>query len=397
MKKLSFKYSGLILLLICVNSLYAQVVINEIFYNPAGTDTGLEWIEIFNNNAESVDMDGWELDCDIAPYYTFQSYVLAAYSYVVVHLRQDGPDTQTDLFTGSGWSSSNLGNSSGQVTLYKSDSHTQDNLIDYVEYGSTGKVHESPAINIGQWPDPPDFAPLVSEGYSIEYDGSGNSGADWISQSNPTPGVYNILPVFLSFFSAKSTQNGILLSWRSETEIGNMGFNLYKWQKNLNDRSNISGFIRGAGTSNQPNNYEYLDLDVIEEKTYYYQIEDVGINGITNKSNIISIQYSIAEHRDQLPLSMTVSSSYPNPFGNKSGNPGTSVIVNIPASHFSIAVYNLVGQKVYHFFVNENAPGKYVFQWYGKNNGGNNLANGIYLWIIKSETTFKARRIILLN
>jgi len=36
-----------------------SLVINEIMYNPNGTDSGREWIEIYNNGQSSVDIDGY--------------------------------------------------------------------------------------------------------------------------------------------------------------------------------------------------------------------------------------------------------------------------------------------------------------------------------------------------
>jgi hypothetical protein len=38
-----------------------DVVINEIMYNPSGTDTDHEWIEIFNNTGSAIDLTGWRL------------------------------------------------------------------------------------------------------------------------------------------------------------------------------------------------------------------------------------------------------------------------------------------------------------------------------------------------
>ena len=43
-----------------------EVVINEIMYNPVGGDTGHEWIEIYNNGTESVNLTGWKLYEDTA-------------------------------------------------------------------------------------------------------------------------------------------------------------------------------------------------------------------------------------------------------------------------------------------------------------------------------------------
>ena len=39
----------------------AEVVINEIMYDLEGTDTGREWIEIYNNSNSSVDLSSYKL------------------------------------------------------------------------------------------------------------------------------------------------------------------------------------------------------------------------------------------------------------------------------------------------------------------------------------------------
>lgn len=41
---------------------HAAVFINEILADPAGDDTGAEWIEIYNSGPGSVDMTGWAID-----------------------------------------------------------------------------------------------------------------------------------------------------------------------------------------------------------------------------------------------------------------------------------------------------------------------------------------------
>lgn len=37
------------------------ITISEIYYDPTGTDAGHEWIEIYNDESELVDLSGWKL------------------------------------------------------------------------------------------------------------------------------------------------------------------------------------------------------------------------------------------------------------------------------------------------------------------------------------------------
>ena len=52
----------IILIFIFSSFVNAQVVINEIMYNPSGSDTNTfhEWIEIYNNGKESVNLSNWK-------------------------------------------------------------------------------------------------------------------------------------------------------------------------------------------------------------------------------------------------------------------------------------------------------------------------------------------------
>jgi inhibitor of cysteine peptidase len=43
-------------------SAQSDVKINEIMYNPPGTDADLEWIELYNNDAEAVNISDWTVD-----------------------------------------------------------------------------------------------------------------------------------------------------------------------------------------------------------------------------------------------------------------------------------------------------------------------------------------------
>ena len=40
-------------------SLYADVLINEIHYNPAGSSDEMEFIELWNIGSEAIDISGW--------------------------------------------------------------------------------------------------------------------------------------------------------------------------------------------------------------------------------------------------------------------------------------------------------------------------------------------------
>lgn len=72
----------------------------------------------------------------------------------------------------------------------------------------------------------------------------------------------------------------IRLRWRTESEIENFGFNLYRslspdgpWEK-VNAK-----IIPGHGTTSEPKEYRYVDTGVRKNTLYYYQLEEIDLAG----------------------------------------------------------------------------------------------------------------------
>jgi len=83
----------------------------------------------------------------------------------------------------------------------------------------------------------------------------------------------------------------ILIEWETATEIDTIGFNLYRanqiegpYQK-LND-----SLIPATNDSFRGGSYQYVDANIMPNRTYYYQLEDVDTQGKTTKHEPISVQ-----------------------------------------------------------------------------------------------------------
>jgi len=70
------------------------------------------------------------------------------------------------------------------------------------------------------------------------------------------------LPVELVSFNAKVSSNKVLLTWRTETEVDNYGFEVERaaYKEEINSLSwNKLGFVEGYGNSNSPKEYSFTD------------------------------------------------------------------------------------------------------------------------------------------
>lgn len=177
---------------------FASVVVNEVLFDPADTDTGLEKIELYNPDAAGADLSGWELYPDGIGYFTFPSvFSLSPKAFVAIHLRTSGMSDAVNLYHPG--VTSNLGNSSGSIALFKPGGRSKDTIVDFVRYHTPGgaerKTWESAAAEAGLWQAGAfvDTSSLA-EGNSIGLTSDGGRGgiASWKIYAAPTIGTANI-------------------------------------------------------------------------------------------------------------------------------------------------------------------------------------------------------------
>lgn len=102
-------------------------------------------------------------------------------------------------------------------------------------------------------------------------------------EDSGTPG-YNAggaLPVELSMFSAKRNDAGqVVITWETQSELNNAGFFIKRsQQKNGNFVVVNAAMVAGAGTTAEKQSYTYTDKTAQPNVVYYYQIEDVSLDG----------------------------------------------------------------------------------------------------------------------
>ncbi len=80
-------------------------------------------------------------------------------------------------------------------------------------------------------------------------------------------------------------------------------------------------------------------------------------------------------HAEAIPAKYGLSFNYPNPF-----NPTTTLQYSLPhAGHVTIKIYDALGREVRTLIDEQKAIGYHTVQWDGKNQAGENMANGAYV------------------
>lgn len=97
------------------------------------------------------------------------------------------------------------------------------------------------------------------------------------------------------------------------------------------------------------------------------------------------------EETTDIPDKTMLHKAYPNPF-----NPTTTIKFSVKKNETAnLQIYNLKGQivKSYPVFY----TGNHLAEWKGKDNEGNKVSSGVYLYKLKSKSSVKVRKMLLLK
>ncbi len=194
-KLLTFNFKlavvGTALLAFNVKPASAAVVLNEVVYDPSGSDTGLEWIELYNNGSSAVDLAGWTIQLDQNGVWTDTTTsvsatlagLIAPQSFFLIEDTQDASKQPADLLLPVG-DTLGMGNASSKaegLRLLNAAGAEVDRLV----YGSPD------SDGIGAEGGAGAEAPNSTSGGSLARVSDGrdtqNNFADFQSDPSPTP------------------------------------------------------------------------------------------------------------------------------------------------------------------------------------------------------------------
>ncbi len=364
-----------VLSFVLVSTLNAQVI-NEIHADPASGLSGDanndgvrssdddEFVEIVNNTGALIDIGGWTLSDGVGIRHTFPSPTNVPSGGSVVVFGGGSPvgipgivQTTTSLSL----------NNTGDDVILKDGAN---NIIDSYTYGSEGNNDQS----IAREPD-------ISGNFVKHNDITTNP-------VNFSPGESNTdstpLPVELTTFLASVVDNNVELNWATATEVNNYGFNLER--KPETGDWNMVVFVEGAGNSNSPKNYSYMDNSVVKAGTYLYRLKQVDIDGSFEYSEVVEVSMLTS-------VEFNLSQNFPNPF-----NPTTTISFSIPSVEsgnihsIRLTVFNVIGEQVAEL-VNQNMEaGSHSVQF-----DASELNSGIYIYKIEADGFSQIRKMILVK
>lgn len=190
----------------------------------------------------------------------------------------------------------------------------------------------------------------------------------------------SVLDIELSVFNAISRMDGIEIIWRTESEN-----EIYQWiiEKKEDDDYNEIGRVNGAGNSQSPQEYTFLDRDVVYGHTYTYKL--LSLNNSGNKTYCASIIVQFSPSFSRTPQLYPVS---PNPIRVSS-----KIRFSIPEKAFvSLKVYDISGRQIETVVYEMKEPGIYNINWPNKKH-----PQGVYFIEFQCEREKVIRKITFLR
>ncbi len=168
--------------------------------------------------------------------------------------------------------------------------------------------------------------------------------------------------------------NNVLLKWSTATETNNMGFRINR------DGEEI-GFIPGAGTTTEPQNYSFADENV-ENGTYLYSLIQIDYDGTTE--NVGAVEIII----NNTPNEYSLLQNFPNPF-----NPSTIISFTVPERiKVVLKVYDVLGKEVAELINDIKSPGRYEVEF-----NASALSSGTYYYKLTAGDFVDVKKMILLK
>jgi hypothetical protein len=199
----------------------------------------------------------------------------------------------------------------------------------------------------------------------------------------------NSLPVSLSSFEAAPTSGGVSLTWVTESELENEGFNIYR--RDVTDKSEwnliTASVIPGRGNTSEKSEYEFIDQSVVAGLTYEYMLESISYSGVRVQEMVIEVAVPV-------PNEYAMLGNYPNPF-----NPSTNIRFRLPeTTDVSISIYGIQGNLVRELALNQSfEAGDHFVSWDATDNTGQRVASGMYVYLFTAGKYQKTEKMLLLK
>ena len=304
------------------------VTISEVMYDAGPRWNLVQWIELYNSSmSETINLEGWRLEIrnkeDVESYvdssFDFeagakilpnQTILLVSgagtndvdadrvYNLYQHHRRELGLLARDSIllsrtgfylnlkakFTEGGRTVLKMVDEAGNVSVTGAQRNVMWALPTRDPAARQSLIRQYGSRVIDGTPDAADIGTMETSWKQSDISGAGLS---YYGHRNDigTPGfrLGGPLPVSLSSFRPvrNQTTGHVDITWITQSELNNAGFNILRSEGKGHafEVINVKGIVAGHGTTSEKHVYKYTDTTAKPNVVYYYQIEDVSLNG----------------------------------------------------------------------------------------------------------------------
>lgn len=189
--------------------------------------------------------------------------------------------------------------------------------------------------------------------------------------------------VTLSSFTTDERFGAVTFVWQVTEAQNHAGFHLLR---GITPQGPFEKINEALILPEEGHQYRFKDRTIEANRTYTYQLQAVDNDGAVGVVRTVTLTV-------KPPATFELGQNFPNPF-----NPVTSISYALAEpSHVRITVYNLVGQAVRVLVDKDQPVGFHTIRWDGRNQRGQSVSSGIYLYQIEAGTFVDTRKMLLLK
>ena len=127
-----------------------------------------------------------------------------------------------------------------------------------------------------------------------------------------------------------------------------------------------------------------------EPLRFYVDVKNSRVEQITGTTDV---EEPTPEEEIHIPTEFALQQNYPNPF-----NPETVIRYQLPReSQVKLSIHNLLGQEIRSLVNERKDVGHYDVIWNGRDNAGQQVASGVYIYRIRAGNFTKVKKLMLLR
>ncbi|OQY38995.1 MAG: hypothetical protein B6226_02770 [Candidatus Cloacimonetes bacterium 4572_65] len=188
----------IVVVCICFQVLTGAVVINELFYDAQGSDEGEEWIELYNNGSDDVNLQYWIIQRAGVSFETIYQFPIITIRAGTFFLITESYTPSSNIITELNFQ--NGGSETDGVKIIDLETHYSDTIL-YDSPNTNNLQGDLGESSLCEDVPPGNSLARIDDGVDT------NSSEDWYNCSFTTPGASNVVAAVVTLDSAIITYN----------------------------------------------------------------------------------------------------------------------------------------------------------------------------------------------